>query len=195
METQTITLDREIALEKFREYKKHLHYSTPVDHEIRRTYQHIARGRVVIRALDSIVKAGLNEQKLPKLAVVRADMPLCRFRASRDGSATFFGLQKDASQWASAPKSQSLTFPFPEGSFPGAADGRYAYEAIVPIIPIDKRPKRGLANYHILFEAEWSRKVPIDPMLLRRIGKGDMWLVVAAWDLTPVEQAALAARI
>ena len=34
-----------------------------------------------------------------------------------------------------------------------------------------------------------------DHTLLRRIGKADLWLVVAAWELTLVEQAALAARV
>jgi hypothetical protein len=32
-------------------------------------------------------------------------------------------------------------------------------------------------------------------MLLRRIGKGDLWLVVASWNLTAVEKAALATRL
>src|SRR5258708_4807132 len=43
-------------------------------------------------------------------------------------------------------------------------------EAIVPLVPVHLRPKRGLENYHILWEAEWTRVVPRDPMLLRRIG-------------------------
>jgi hypothetical protein len=30
---------------------------------------------------------------------------------------------------------------------------------------------------------------------LRRVGSGDLWIVTAAWDLTAVEQAALAGRI
>jgi hypothetical protein len=41
----------------------------------------------------------------------------------------------------------------------------------------------------------WRPAPPVDPMLLRRIGLADLWVVLAAWDLTPVEQAALAARI
>jgi hypothetical protein len=57
------------------------------------------------------------------------------------------------------------------------------------------RPKRGLANYHILFEAEWSFVAPKDPLLLRRAGKGDLWIVCAAWELTEIERAALTARI
>ena len=64
----------------------------------------------------------------------------------------------------------------------------------MPVIPVHLRPRRGLQNYHVLWEAEWERIPPRDPMLLRRIGRGDMSLVVAAWDLTEVERAALATR-
>ena len=32
-------------------------------------------------------------------------------------------------------------------------------------------------------------------VLLRRMGRGDLWLVMAAWDLTEVERAALQARV
>jgi hypothetical protein len=84
------------------------------------------------------------------------------------------------------------------GSFPLSAERINRWrpaKAIVPLVPIHLRPKRGLANYHILFEAVWEPLPPSDPMLLRRIGKGDLWLVVAAWDLTEIERAALAARI
>ena len=63
-------------------------------------------------------------------------------------------------------------------------------------IPLQLRPKRGLENYHVLCEAEWTGKAPPDdPMLLRRIGRADLWLVVAGWDLTAVEKAALATRL
>lgn len=42
---------------------------------------------------------------------------------------------------------------------------------------------------------QWQRVPPRDPFLLRRIGKADLWLVVAMWDLTEVERAALATRL
>lgn len=65
----------------------------------------------------------------------------------------------------------------------------------MPLILIEHRPKRGLANYHVLWEAEWPKVPPVHPILLRRIGVADLWVVSAAWDLIPVEQAALAARM
>lgn len=190
MNVQPVTLDRAAALEKFRDYKKHLHYSTPVDDEIRRTYQKIAQGKTVIKALESITVSGLNEQNLPKLAIVRADMAICRFRGWQDGSAKFRDPEARPCY-----ESRSRIFKFPAGSFPGVSHGWSEHEAIVPLIPVGIRPKRALQNYHILWEAEWTRKIPIDPMLLRRMGKGDLWLVVGAWDLTEVERAALAARL
>lgn len=88
-------------------------------------------------------------------------------------------------------------FPVCEGCFPGQKDrGRWnAAQATLPLIPLHLRPQRALANYHILWEAEWTRIPPRDPYLLRRIGNADLWLVVAHWDLTEVERGALATRV
>ena len=62
METATVAFDRSEARALFREYRKHLHWSAPIDHEIRRTYQFIAQGRVVIRALESVKAAGVYDR-------------------------------------------------------------------------------------------------------------------------------------
>ena len=191
MEVQRISLDREQAVLLYRDYKKHLHYSTPIDQEIMRAYQLIAQGKLIIKALDSVVKAGLNEQGFPKLAIARADMASCFCFIGTDGRARLAATERALHYSNSA---RSLVIEFPAGSFTPRKQVWKA-EALSPGIPLNHRPKRGLANYHILWEAEWQRIVPKDPMLLRRIGKGDMWLVLAAWDLTEVERAALAARV
>jgi hypothetical protein len=190
MNTEQIVVDRVEARALFRKYREHQHYSQPIDQEIQRTYQLIAQGRVVIRALESVKNAGVNEEGLPKLAIVRADAKECYLRYGSDGSARF------STEKRVRTNSTQHHFDFPAGSFP-AAPGRYGAtkRAIAPLIPIHLRPKRGLQNYHILFEAIWYPAPPIDPLLLRRIGKGDLWVVCAAWELTGVEQAALSARI
>lgn len=46
----------------------------------------------------------------------------------------------------------------------------------------------------MLFEAEWRPEPPKDPALLRHIG-GDLYSVVAVWDLTELERAVLAGRL
>lgn len=194
MQTEVIKIDRVRARALYRDYKKHLHYSTPIDRECMRAYQLLAQGRTVIKALESIVAAGLNEKGLPKLAIARADATACTLlgRVS-EGSATMTS-EKDA--WRRNNAAPSKWFDFPAGSFPGlAVDAWQKTIALSPGIPGHLRPRRGLENYHILWEAEWSKVVPRDPFLLRRIGQADLWLVVAAWELTEVERAALATRI
>lgn len=191
MEVQKIAIDPERARELWRDYKTHLHYSTPIDDEVRRTYQLIAQGRMVIRALESIKNAGLDAEGLPKLAICRAHGQRCRLRRTTRGNAEFSHLASFG--W----NNTRDVVRFADGTFkyPPAPHGWYReVEAVVPIIPAQHRPKRGIANYHILWEADWH-DVPGDPLLLRRIGRGDMWLVLAQWDLTEVERAALAARI
>jgi hypothetical protein len=67
-------------------------------------------------------------------------------------------------------------------------------KAMAPTIPPALRPPHHLRNYHLLWEAEWtvgSMIPPGDPALLKHLG-GDMFAVLAVWDLSPLERAALA---
>ena len=68
------------------------------------------------------------------------------------------------------------------------------FKAIVPTVPPRFRPSASLSNYHILFEAEWDMIAPRDPALLKHIG-GDLYAVLAVWDLTEVERAVLQQRV
>lgn len=188
MNVEKIEVSRAKARELYRAYKTHQHYQKPIDHAIQRAYHLIAQGRVIIKALESIRAAGTNEQGLPKLAIANATDERCPLRIWKDGSAVM-GRDRHS-------RDRTNTFRFPAGTFERVpSDPRWnGYAAMVPLVPIHLRPKRALAAYHILFEAEWTRTVPKDPYLLRRLS-GDMWLVVAAWDLTEVERAALATRL
>lgn len=193
METQHVVVDRTEARELFRKYRAHRHYSTPVDWEIQRTYQLIAQGRVVIKALEGVVAAGVGADGYPKLAICRADAEACFYKWRMGGAA-----RMASRPWA-RDNERRLYIDFPDGSFPRRPAPRpigwVRAQAQLPLIPIDLRPKRGLANYHILWEAVWAPAPPVDPMLLRRIGQADLWVVLAAWELTEVERAVLAARI
>jgi hypothetical protein len=188
METQTLTIDREEAIKMWRKYQSHRHHQTPVDADIERIYAAIAKGKLVIRALESIRVAGLGADNLPKLAIVRADAKECHLEMKGEGAA-----QMSDDQWVMARTARSRYVEFPVGSFtPTSIIGKRYHVAIVPHIPPDIRPKRGLENYHILFEAIWRPEPPRDPLLLRRMGKGDVWLVCGAWDLTEVERGVMA---
>lgn len=202
MQTLSVDLDRHKARELYREYRKHVHWSKPIDRECMRAYQFLALGRLVIQALESVKAAGLNTEGegagLPKLALCRADAVACAVSLSHDGGATMSA--DDARpryrrpNWSLIPSRSIMTWP--AGSFTLPANRRkWRAQALVPAPPLHLRPKRGLENYSILWEADWTLLPPSDPLLLRRIGQGDLWLVVAQWDLTAVEKAALATRV
>lgn len=196
METQHVVMDRAEARDLYREYKKHLHYSTPIDRECMRTYQLLAQGRLVIKALDSIVAAGLDDKNLPKLAIASAEATSCECRVNADGAVTFDS--RKLRNWRGGDDrtliAERAYFRFPRGTFRSTAPV-WSVQALVPVVPPQQRPRRGLANYHLLWEAEWH-KVPLrDPFLLRRIGKADLWLVVAMWEISEVERGALATRM
>lgn len=181
-------VDREQARELWKKYQTHRAYQSPQDAEIAAIYKRIAQGKTVIRALESIRAAGCDERGLPKLAIARADATLCYWHTRRDE-----GQFTDSRWWNHSNRIalKSKTTPI---QWPGVPQPNGVHEAIVPLIPVHLRPKRGLANYHILWEAEWTKRYPVDPFLLRRFG-GDAWLVVAAWDLTEVERAVMSQRL
>jgi hypothetical protein len=196
MEAVNIEMDAAEAMRLYKAYQRDRHFETPIDREIKRTYREIAKGNTVIKALESIVAAGAHADGTPKLGLVRADQTRCQMRRWENGSFRM----APASHINSTRPAADMDFSFPAGSLPPQKDSTpngwwQVREAIVPIIPLHLRPRTGLDGYHILWEAEWNRTVPIDPFLLKRLGKGDLWLVVAAWDLTEVERAALQSRV
>lgn len=202
MHTEMIKVDPVEAQKLYRKYKEHQAYSEPIDWEIQRTYQLLANGKTVIRAIESIKRAGLNEQFLPKLAIAPASAAACHLRRDRNGSMV---MSPDDNFWRERKvqfRFRDETFVFPAESFPLSRwDNKphrvtsSTHKAMTPIIPIHLRPRRALDAYHVLWEAEWEPVPPRDPYLLRRIGNADLWLVVAAWDLTEVERAALSTRV
>jgi hypothetical protein len=185
-----VTISKETARELWRAYQTHRHYSTPIDREVMAAYQKLAQGKLVIKALESVATAGVDDKGLPKLAIARADAKLCRLTMRGDGSAIMATGNGGVSR---RDTTSTVRFEFAPGTFP-AARWRNA-ESVVPHPPLHLRPKRALQNYHVLYEAIWSKAPPVDPFLIRRLGKGDLWLVLAMWDLTSVERAALAARL
>lgn len=85
--------------------------------------------------------------------------------------------------------------PDEQGPAPAERGLRMNGRTVVPTIPPDVRPRRNrLHGFHVLWEVEqWDPTPPVDPALLRHI-RGELWSVVATWDLTPLERAVLAAR-
>jgi hypothetical protein len=160
---------------------------------IERAYREIASGRVLIRALESIKAAGLDEQGRPKLAIVRADHKCVQMSIGPSRGTHFqpMAFRKSRSAWSAG---HWYTTSHHAINVPDLQCNQHvSAQALVPLIPVHLRPQTAIDAYHILWEADW-KAVPTDPMLLRKIG-GDLWIVVAAWDLTEIERVVMASRV
>lgn len=170
-------------------------------------YRAIAKGLQVVDVAHVLQVAGLQHDTCyPRLAICRADATTCFVDMREDGSATFRA-NKQPSTWgrtasADLVRCSAATFPrFVIGWHDGKRfrDGRPSAwttvaSALVPIVPAGLHPKAHLRNYHILWDAVWTPEPPKDPLLLKHLA-GQLYAIVAAWDLTPLEQAVLRGRL
>lgn len=215
MDLQTIEMERPKARRAFLDYRKAVRERhNAEDEEIMRGYRELAAGRTLLHLSQTMSAGGVSEiswrqrandpetlrvSVLPRLAVCRAHVRTAFTDGIRqDGSLEI------RSKEAVSERNRFDRVRFGERTFPThdlyeeswQRDHRQHFRAMVPLIPPALRPKAGLHNFHILWEAEWKihrPPAPRDPALLRHIG-GDLYAVVAIWDLTDLERAVLGAR-
>lgn len=163
------------------------------DAELAAAYRAMSLGKRVLNIAEVMRKAGVDQtQFLPRLAVSLASAKKVTFSADSDRV-----VFKSDDSWK---KHERLELP---GVFPAETTNdewrvgqkllrTFQVHAIVPIVPAHFRPSDGLEKYHLLWEAKWERKPtpPQDPILLKSIGL-HTFVVLAQWDLTPLEQAVL----
>lgn len=169
------------------------------------SYREMAKGMRIINVCVAIRDAGLDAKMLPKLAIGRANWGKCFLNVR--GSDIFFN--KDAyAPWhvGSNQKWDRDVVHFTGGQVnPGGQltniqwrkDNNYPsvesssrVSAVVPSIPAHLRPEGDLSTFHILWEAVWDVTAPVDPLLLRHI-MGNMYTVLAQWDLSNLERSVL----
>lgn len=201
-----VTMPKEEALEKFKQYEEAVKRShSAADQLLAQTFKALSEGLGVININEAIGKAGWNnETSLPFLAVSRADESVVWFtRNRRDETGGRFGATQTMVEapTAAAEKSRRL-FQYPIGtmepweSIMGAGTrvprGFWGtHRAPVPGIPPQFRPADAKSKYLIMWEVEkWEMVMPVDPMLLRPLA-GGLAVVVAHWDLSPVERMVL----
>jgi len=195
MDLSTITIDPNEARKAVVAYRRALQNARSTraheeDAAILRGYREIAAGHPIISLRDVMHAGGEFTNKLPKLAISRADEPRISVRRRADGSVTFgrnIGQGAHGGRGIVTLPAGTLsrdTRPASWQRFP--VDGH----AIVPIIPPQLRPEADLVRYWVLFEAEWTVQAPRDPALLRNLG-GGLYAVLATWDLTELERAVL----
>lgn len=196
MNATTLEMNRWDAKAKVREYAQAVK-NNPRDAACRAglaAFRALARGKRIVDVAQAIAQGGADAKGFPKLALARANWAECWFKACSAGDATstrydvFFSRDRFPSiaNWRVDGASGSKLHLVPPA---GAArlNLREKARARVPIIPPGLRPK-SLAHYSILFEAEWDHVEPVDPFLLQYLA-GSLYVVLAAWDLTPIEAA------
>lgn len=152
--------------------------ATKADQIAKRALSELAKGRRIINIEDAFRLTGLDEKGHPKLAIARADWSHVLFSVRYHyGQRRIFFAQTEAG----TKEAVKLPVDILSGST------RDTLRASVPIIPPQFRPADELHKYHILFEAAWGKVPPVDPFLLKLL-KYPFFVILAAWDLTPVER-------
>jgi hypothetical protein len=209
MELATIDMPVEEAQSAFEEYRAAVRERHDAEDEaIMRGYRVLARGQQVLR-LSHTIRAGGVEDKvfrgrwnsrntvtvtLPRLAVARANRTEVWTRGVDERGACTMQTKRDPHV-----NNRVDVVRFADETFEAGTTDEWGstprIKAVVPNVPPRLRPRVGLGNFHVLFEAEWGLdpEPPVDPALLRHIG-GDLYAVVATWDLTELERAVLSGR-
>lgn len=201
MNVTTITAPVEEAKAKLAEYRAALKRRFDKTDEILvKTYTQLAKGNMIVNVMDAIVGAGVDDLHRPKMAIARADATHVWYEraiyTTRRGRGDYVAAYFDDPSKRRA----SNSFEFPRGQFADCPENceqcaqrrQPRIRAMVPLIPPQFRPPHSLTNYHILWDTEgaWESEPPVDPFLLKRVS-GDLFAVLAVWDLTDLERSVL----
>lgn len=196
MNIPTIEVDPDEARAKLAEYRGVLTAErTAEDDALAQAYRAVRRGLPVVRLSEAIHAGGYFDDGLPRIAIARADATQCWVEISRPLGHHHFTFRD--TEWAEnrgarvGPHTVTVTTPGPTTW----ASRTWRGVTTVPLVPPRYRPRRPrLSSCHVLWEVEaWDPTPPRDPALLRHL-RGDLWAVLAVWDLTELERAVLTQR-
>jgi hypothetical protein len=206
MELATIEMERPKARQAFLDYRRAVRERHNAEDEaIMRGYRALAAGKQLIRLDETLVAGGTTEilapvrrgekqnVTVPCLAVARATATNVWTWGVDENGACEMRSKRELADSNRRDRIRLRAGTFPTGTRDPEAWWRPRLRAIVPNVPPALRPAHSLDGYHVLFEAEWAVDPlpPVDPALLKHLA-GDLWVVVATWDLTPLERAVLA---
>lgn len=199
---QPVRTDADHVREQVERYEAFARLSRD-DHKVLRTLKAIEEGRALISLSETLRRAGSHGTSsgfahLPTLALARPRMRKIRCRVDKPGNVSFRQINTIALPWM--PQSRTF-FEFTDSKFAdphSASSAWWTADATVPPAPPEVRLHHNLKDKdtYILFEAKWTninehRPFTIDPALIQRV-QGDVYAVLAVWELTAIEAAALA---
>lgn len=184
MNTSLIKVEWTEACRQYRLYRelpeKH---QTAETRALRRAYWHAKQGKPIIDLYAAFKEAGVNSDDDPRLAFARATAHTAEFYRRSNGSGDFCS-------------AGMADFRLPENTFSSLSGASWKHlKTQVPMIPgpIQARIKGNLSRFYILWEVEKWDAIPVDPYLLLKLSK-NLFVVMAEWNLTPLEQAIVHGR-
>jgi len=187
MELHRIRMDPEAAK---RAYREHPRWSgNHEDERLRAGYRAMARGQQLISLTAAMRAAGLDERGLPRLAICRSDSQWVYTHGVQEDGRAVFRMDK-----VTGDRDERRRVRLAADTFPRPRRVTWqTWAAMVPSVPPPLRPSRRLDDYFTMWDVNWQLVPPEDPALLQHVG-GDLYAVVAVWDLTPLERAVLSQR-
>lgn len=186
---EVVTLNKEDALEKYKEYAAALRVSrSQHDRMMKAVYGALSKGLGVMNPRAAILRAGLDGEHRPKIAICRADQEIVYFKRDINERDAFFSADRN-NLWRplKTALANHLQFHFPAGTLPlgltptikpiynskqefiyNARQFPQRYfdpvKAAVPIVPPEHRPgDSALSQYCILWEVEKWEALPQPP--------------------------------
>lgn len=213
MEIEKIQMPKEKAKAEWKAYNaliKTRHDSYLKD--MKKCMYQLSQGKALIDINKVMEKAGVTKNYEPKLAIARADWKETHFHKKDSGRGFFSGRNK--SWFAKSegdielPPETFVQWLRGKGDLKLKSGDTYKIDkpeewAIpkaqirtkVPIIPAQLMPEGKLTEYYILWEVDEWEDLPKteDPLLLKRITE-NLFVILAAWDVTDLEQSIISGR-
>jgi hypothetical protein len=205
MNVSIFTMDKAEAEKKLQAYRTQLKKRANTEYELAvKAYEMVAKGQAILNIVDAFQQTGLGEDLRPKLAIARADKKEVQVHVSASNRRLSFSTHARG-MWAGGYEGNlfvNVPFVFtPEQDQVIRKQYSMTGFALVPMIPADIRAnvKGSDEDYMILWEVEkWADRsltspAPRDPYLLKHIA-GELYAVVAEWDLTDLERSIMSGR-
>lgn len=203
MNVATMRMPKAQARRMLRDYRKRILKSRNDELEaVAEGLKWMARGRAVLNLSEAIRGGGFFPSGLPKLAICRSDMRAVSISWHGNQRIAIYEAVRD--RWGGRrPGRLRVEIDMGEGHKKthmeswGNAWTTLTGQTMVPMVPPAALAEAhtgttALGKFYTLWEVErWEPVPPRDPMLLKHLG-GELYVVLAEWDLTELERAVIA---
>ena len=201
---RAVGMDKKKAKEAWVEYRDALKSGRVKNfitdyYRLKRLYHILSTGKKIIDLRKCFMAAGWNDKNEPRLAICslgfeKRVQAIISPTTSATSEITFVAQTKPINSWNpfnSWKRNARISLAMPPFKEP-KPQARRELIAPIPIVPPRYLPPaKDLREYFILWEVpDWHALPKRDPLLLKRIGDFT-FVVLAAWDMTPLEQAML----